>query len=119
MALLLMVAPSLATAQTMRFAGPYPIDQQAGETLAAAIHRAQRMERLHIPPYYAWPNIPAPLLHGTITDGLNFAYVPDPPTGTWTIFDYWVCDVAKNCLVDETPSDIQALFGTTTFTVTQ
>ncbi len=37
--------------------------------------------------------------------------------GTWTIFDYDVCDVAGNCVYDANPSDIQSLFGTTTFKV--
>ncbi len=40
------------------------------------------------------------------------------PTGTWKITYYSVCDVAGNCISDNNPADIQSLFGTTTFTVT-
>ena len=40
------------------------------------------------------------------------------PTGAYTIADYSVCDVAGNCVFDSNSADIQSLFGTTTFTVT-
>jgi hypothetical protein len=39
-------------------------------------------------------------------------------TGTWTITGYEVCDVATNCLYVSNASEVKALFGTTTFTVT-
>jgi hypothetical protein len=40
------------------------------------------------------------------------------PTGSWAISGYELCDVAGNCLTDTNASDVQALFGTTSFTVT-
>lgn len=58
---------------------------------------------------------PSPLLSGTVQG--DTILKGDPP-GTWTIFGYQICDVAGNCVFDTSPSDMQALFGTTTFTVT-
>lgn len=63
-------------------------------------------------------NIPAPVLQGTITTGIDFSYYEGVPTGTWTIYAYYICDAANICLEDESSADIQSLFGTTTFTVT-
>ncbi len=40
------------------------------------------------------------------------------PTGLWHIVSYQVCDYASNCTVDDKKSDLIALFGTDTFTVT-
>jgi hypothetical protein len=40
-----------------------------------------------------------------------------PKTGTWTITELEICDVAGNCVQDYDASDIQSLFGTTTFKV--
>jgi hypothetical protein len=59
---------------------------------------------------------PSPLLSGTV-DGDTI--LKGDPTGTWTIFGYQVCDVAGNCVFDDSAADVQALFGTTTFTVTR
>jgi hypothetical protein len=59
---------------------------------------------------------PFPTLNGTVT---SYAPIyPFQPTGTWSITSYELCDVSLNCFVDSTPADIQALFGSTTFTVT-
>jgi hypothetical protein len=60
--------------------------------------------------------VPFPLLSGAFN-----AYSPifaGQPTGTWAITFYALCDVAGNCFSDQNPADIQALFGTTSFTVT-
>jgi hypothetical protein len=60
---------------------------------------------------------PFPTLNGTVTSYAPiFSY---QPTGTWTISAYELCDVVDNCFTDSNAADIQALFGTTTFTVTQ
>lgn len=40
------------------------------------------------------------------------------PRGTWTIYGYYACDVANNCGGSSNPADVQSLFGTTTFKVT-
>ncbi len=57
----------------------------------------------------------APVLNGTIK---VYAYLNgSAPTGTWSITQFGACDVAGNCSSDTNPSDIQALFGTTTFQV--
>ena len=58
---------------------------------------------------------PSPILNGTI-DGDTI--LKGDPVGTWTIFGYQICDVAGNCVFDTSPTDVQALFGTTTFNVT-
>jgi hypothetical protein len=59
---------------------------------------------------------PFPLLSGTLTTYANI--FSGQPTGTWSISVYALCDVAGNCFSDQNPADIQALFGTTSFTVT-
>jgi len=60
--------------------------------------------------------MPFPLLAGT---GTAYSTVfPGQPTGTWSISFYALCDVAGNCFTDQSPTDIQNLFGTTTFQVT-
>ncbi len=43
---------------------------------------------------------------------------PGSATGTYTITGYEMCDVAGNCLIDQSAADVQKLFGTTSFTVT-
>ena len=40
------------------------------------------------------------------------------PVGTYTITSFGVCDVAQNCTFVDSQAEIEALFGTTTFTVT-
>lgn len=57
---------------------------------------------------------PSPLLSGTVQGD---TILKGDPTGTWTIYGYQICDVAGNCVFDTSASDIQALFGTTTFAV--
>lgn len=57
-----------------------------------------------------------PTLSGT-TNAYSQVFAGSP-TGTWTISFYELCDVVDNCFTDTTPADIQKLFGTTTFTVT-
>jgi len=59
---------------------------------------------------------PFPTLNGTVTAYSNV--YSDQPTGTWTITGYVLCDVVANCFTDTNAADVQALFGTTTFTVT-
>lgn len=58
---------------------------------------------------------PAPLKSGKV--GVANTLGASPKTGTWTIAEVDVCDVARNCLYDSSASDIQGLFGTTTFKV--
>jgi hypothetical protein len=60
---------------------------------------------------------PAPTLSGNLR---TWDYIGSTgKTGTWTITGYEVCDAATNCLlVFNNASAVQALFGTTTFTVT-
>jgi hypothetical protein len=65
--------------------------------------------------YSSYGSPPVPLKSGTITSYLS---LENMPTGTWTIYGYEACDAAGNCLFDGETADIQALFGTTTFTVT-
>jgi hypothetical protein len=60
--------------------------------------------------------MPFPLLSGTGT--AYSTLFAGQPIGTWTITGYALCDVADNCFNDQSPSDIQNLFGTTTFQVT-
>jgi len=60
--------------------------------------------------------MPFPLLAGTGT-AYSTVFAGDP-TGTWSISFYELCDVAGNCFFDQSPADIQTLFGTTTFQVT-
>jgi hypothetical protein len=59
-------------------------------------------------------DIPPSPRSGAVDTGTSIA---GGPAGTWTILDYDVCDVASNCVYDSNPSDIQSLFGTTTFRV--
>jgi hypothetical protein len=61
-------------------------------------------------------NTSRPLLSGTAIeqDFIN----PSSPTGTWTIFGYGACDLPGNCFYDFNSSDVIALFGKNTFTVT-
>lgn len=60
--------------------------------------------------------LPVPTLSG---NRQTWDYIgSNAATGTWSITEYDVCDVAGNCLDDKNASDIQNLFGTTTFTVT-
>jgi hypothetical protein len=60
--------------------------------------------------------MPFPLLSGT---GTAYSTVfAGQPTGTWAITFYAFCDVVGNCFSDQSPTDIQNLFGTTTFQVT-
>jgi hypothetical protein len=40
------------------------------------------------------------------------------PTGTWSITGYELCDIAGNCFSDSNAADVQSLFGTSSFTVT-
>ncbi|HEY1963099.1 MAG TPA: hypothetical protein VGG69_11820 [Rhizomicrobium sp.] len=66
----------------------------------------------------------APLLTGTIK---NYDYLCNQsthdcssvPKGTWTIYGYYACDMAFNCGGSTNAADVQSLFGTTTFKVTQ
>jgi hypothetical protein len=59
-------------------------------------------------------DIPSSPQSGAVNTGTS---IDGGPAGTWTIYDYEVCDVAGNCVYDANPSDIQSLFGTTTFKV--
>jgi hypothetical protein len=59
-------------------------------------------------------DIPPSPRSGAVNTGTSIA---GGPVGTWSILDYDVCDVAGNCVYDDNPSDIQSLFGTTTFKV--
>jgi hypothetical protein len=59
-------------------------------------------------------DIPSSPRSGAVDTGTSIA---GGPAGAWTIFDYDVCDVAGNCVYDSNPSDIESLFGTTTFKV--
>lgn len=57
----------------------------------------------------------APVVNGTVK---VYVYLGgSTTTGTWTISQFGACDVTGNCTYDSNPSDIQALFGTTTFKV--
>ena len=60
--------------------------------------------------------MPFPLKSGTGT-AYSTVYA-GAPTGTWTITFYAFCDVAGNCFTDSSAADVQTLFGTTTFQVT-
>jgi len=60
---------------------------------------------------------PSPVLSGTITNYGSLACFGTPSTGTWTIDGYLVCDAAGNCLDDQSPADVKALFGKNTFKV--
>jgi hypothetical protein len=59
----------------------------------------------------------APILSGNLH---TWDYIGSTgTTGTWTITGYEVCDAATNCLIVlNNASAVKALFGTTTFTVT-
>ena len=59
--------------------------------------------------------MPFPLPQGTAT--AYSTLFPGQPTGKWAITFYAFCDVVGNCVTDNSPADIQALFGTTTFHV--
>jgi hypothetical protein len=56
-----------------------------------------------------------PLLSGKAK---SFTNIGSAITGQWTIQQLGVCDIAGNCLYDTNSADIQSLFGTTTFKVT-
>jgi hypothetical protein len=60
--------------------------------------------------------MPIPLLSGTGT--AYSTLFAGQTVGTWTITAYAFCDVAGNCFDDQSETDIQNLFGTTTFQVT-
>lgn len=60
--------------------------------------------------------MPFPLLKGTGT--AYSTLFTGQPTGTWSIAFYAFCDLAGNCLSDTNAQDVQNLFGTTTFQVT-
>jgi hypothetical protein len=87
--LLLLAEPGMAAAQSLHVAGPYPIDRQPGETLAAALHRAMEM-RLRLPPGMgpaltrpaAPASLPAPpsIISGKIlTPSINVQKAPGTP----------------------------------------
>ena len=59
---------------------------------------------------------PSPILNGNLRVfvPMNGATV----TGQWKILQFGSCDVAGNCSFDNNPADVQSLFGTTTFQVT-
>ena len=48
----------------------------------------------------------------------NNVFGPYSPTGSWTIVGFGVCDYAFDCSGSTADSDVVALFGTDTFTVT-
>jgi len=61
--------------------------------------------------------VQTPIKAGTVD-----AYAPiasGSPTGKWSITGYGLCDLAGNCFTYSSESDIKALFGTTSFTVTK
>ena len=61
--------------------------------------------------YFNYPRLP--FLHTTVKD---YDYMGrQTATGTWTIYAVQACDVASNCTYITSPTDIQNLFGTTTF----
>ena len=64
---------------------------------------------------YTYP--PSPVMKGAVLVKNDFFGAPSP--GVWTIYAYQVCDVPNNCLLDDSPADIKALFGTNSFTVVQ
>lgn len=60
---------------------------------------------------------PIAFAHGSMQ--VSAPFFQGQPTGTWSITGFILCDVAQNCSTNvQTPADVQALFGTTTFTVT-
>jgi hypothetical protein len=62
-------------------------------------------------------SLPSPTRKATAT---VYDYLGDQTErGTWTIYEYEVCDIAYNCIYDSTPADIMTLFGTTTIQVTK
>ncbi len=65
--------------------------------------------------YEVYGDTALPAATATIPGSL---YMSGLPTGTWTIYGYGACAVAGNCLYDYNSADVQALFGTTSFTVT-
>jgi hypothetical protein len=69
--------------------------------------------------YYAlYGSAARPAKTGKIVAGLDIGSLPNPPTGTWQIAGYVITDAAGNDKADYNATDIQALFGTTTFEVT-
>jgi hypothetical protein len=68
--------------------------------------------------YLAEGTIPVPVYDGSITTGIDLGLYDNVPTGTWTIFAYYICDGANICFEDDSSADIKSLFGTTTFDVT-
>ncbi len=69
-------------------------------------------------PYsFVTPTIsPLPVLSGTVPASTILAGLP---AGKYTITGYALCDVANNCAEDQNADDLKALFGTTTFKVTE
>jgi hypothetical protein len=63
--------------------------------------------------------VPAPYVKTAETVISYAPFYPGQPAGTWSITGYEICDIAQNCLTDTSATDIQNLFGTTTFTVTK
>lgn len=66
--------------------------------------------------YYSFLPNARPVKGGKIK--ANNVFGPSSPTGTWSIVGYGVCDYASNCSGSQNDSDVVALFGTDTFTVT-
>jgi len=61
-----------------------------------------------------------PLPRPKIAEAVNAdtVFAASDQTGTWNIVGFAVCDWALNCSGSTKPADVQALFGTTTFNVT-
>jgi hypothetical protein len=62
--------------------------------------------------------VPLPKLKGTFLSATPVTAFSPTPTGTWTIVGYGAADAALNYFEDLTAADVQKLFGTTTFEVT-
>ena len=67
-------------------------------------------------PVYANGGATAPQLKRTLDAG--YLLTSASPTGTWLIIGFGACDFAGNCFNDTSSADVQKLFGTTTFSVT-
>jgi hypothetical protein len=61
---------------------------------------------------------PIPKLKGTFLSATPVTAFSPTPTGAWTIVGYGAADAALNYFEDTNPTDVQKLFGTTTFEVT-
>jgi hypothetical protein len=62
---------------------------------------------------------PAPVVaSGTVVAAFDMSGL-GADVGTWTINAFEVCDVATNCLFDNSPAHIDKLFGTTKFQLTK